>query len=197
MAEVLALRGGSALSPFRIQKLLAALSATRSSHAITGIGAQFWHFVEIDGPLDATGRATLDSLLTYGPADRPAIAGDASLIVVPRFGTISPWSSKATDIARNCNLDSVLRIERGVAFHVSTRAGAPLGDDDRSALLPLIHDRMTETVLFDVDEANRLFEHVPPRPLSTIPLRARGRAALEDANAELGLALSGDEIAYL
>ena len=197
MAEVLALRGGSALSPFRIQKLLAALSATRSSHAITGIGAQFWHFVEIDGPLDATGRATLDSLLTYGPADRPAIAGDASLIVVPRFGTISPWSSKATDIARNCNLDSVLRIERGVAFHASTRAGAPLGDDDRSALLPLIHDRMTETVLFDVDEATRLFEHVPPRPLSTIPLRARGRAALEDANAELGLALSGDEIAYL
>ena len=197
MPEVLALRGRSALSPFRIQKLLAALTAARADHGISGIAARFWHFVEVEAPLDAADRGTLESLLTYGPVDHTTGAGDASLFVVPRFGTISPWSSKATDIAHNCNLHRVRRIERGVAFDVSLRAQRALSDDDRAALLPLIHDRMTQTVLRDVDEARRLFEHVPPRPLATIPLRRRGRAALDDANAELGLALSADEVDYL
>jgi phosphoribosylformylglycinamidine synthase len=195
--EVIALRGRSALSSFRIAKLLAALAAARPQHAITRLSAHYWHFVEVERPLRADERAKLERLLTYGPLDQPADASDASLLVVPRFGTISPWSSKATDIARNCALDAVRRIERGVAFELSLRDGKPLPGDDRSALLPLIHDRMTEAVLDDVDAARRLFVHVAPRPLTTIPLRQHGRAAIDAANEALGLALSPDEIEYL
>ena len=104
--------------------------------------------------------------------------------MVPRPGTISPWSSKATDIARNCGLAAVRRIERGVAFRIACRGGAPLAADDRAALLPLIHDRMTEAVLDDLAGAAQLFAHFPPRPLATIPLLRDGRAALVAANAD-------------
>ncbi|HEX2391073.1 MAG TPA: phosphoribosylformylglycinamidine synthase [Casimicrobiaceae bacterium] len=197
MPDVLSLRGGAALSSFRVAKLLGALTAARANHGISRLSAHFWHFVEVDGTLDAAERATLESLLTYGAVDAVTGAGDAALIVIPRFGTISPWSSKATDIAHNCNLHQVRRIERGVAFDVALHGQGRLTDDDRAALLPLIHDRMTETVVDRIDDAKRLFEHVPPQPLSTLPLRERGRRALEDANARLGLALSADEIDYL
>ena len=197
MPEVLALRGRRALSPFRVAKLLAALSEVRPQHAIARIGAQYWHFVEIARPLASSERATLERLLTYGPADDGAASDAVRLLVVPRFGTISPWSSKATDIARNCGLDAVSRIERGVAFDIATRGGAPPAADDRTALLPLVHDRMTQTVIGDVAAARELFVHVEPRPLRTIPLRADGRSALERANASLGLALAPDEIDYL
>ena len=197
MPEVLALPGGAALSRFRLAKLLAALSAARPQHAITGLAARYWHFVEIARPLGDAERATLERLLTYGPADRGGGARGAALLVVPRLGTISPWSSKATDIARNCGLDAVKRIERGIAFEPSTGGGRALSGDDRAALLPLIHDRMTETVLTDVADGKRLFVHVPPRPLATIPLRAQGRAAIVAANEMLGLALASDEIDYL
>jgi len=195
--EVLALRGRRALSPFRVAKLLAALTEVRPQHAVARIGAQYWHFVEITRPLAQTGRATLDRLLTYGPADDGAASDVVRLLVLPRFGTISPWSSKATDIARNCGLDAVSRIERGVAYDVATRDGAPPSADDRAALLQLVHDRMTETVVGDLALARELFAHVEPRPLRTIPLRAEGRGALERANASLGLALAPDEIDYL
>ncbi|HEX6136309.1 MAG TPA: phosphoribosylformylglycinamidine synthase, partial [Casimicrobiaceae bacterium] len=197
MPVVLALRGGAALSRFRIVKLLAALSAVRPHHSITGLAAQYWHFVEIGRALDERERATLERLLTYGPAERPRGTSDATVVVVPRLGTISPWSSKATDIARNCGLDAVTRIERGVVFELSVEGGGPLGGGDRAALLPLIHDRMTETVLDDLAEGERLFAHVPPRPLATIPLRAQGRSAIAAANEALGLALASDEIEYL
>ena len=196
MPDVLFLRGRSALSSFRIAKLLAALTAARPGHSISGLSAHYWHFVEIDRPLGDGEHATLERLLTYGPLDRRAGAGDASLVVVPRFGTISPWSSKATDIARNCALEAVRRIERGVAIELSLRA-RHLPDDDRAALLPLIHDRMTETVVDDIEEARRLFAHVAPRPLTTIPLHREGRAAIDAANEAFGFALSAGEIEYL
>lgn len=196
MPDVLFLRGRSALSSFRIAKLLAALTAARPGHSISGLSAHYWHFVEIDRPLGDGEHATLERLLTYGPLDRRAGAGDASLVVVPRFGTISPWSSKATDIARNCALEAVRRIERGVAIELSLRA-RHLPDDDRAALLPLIHDRMTETVVDDIEEARRLFAHVAPRPLTTTPLHRGGRAAIDAANEAFGLALSAGEIEYL
>ncbi|MGE5169002.1 MAG: phosphoribosylformylglycinamidine synthase, partial [Rudaea sp.] len=198
MPEVLALRAGAALSSFRVAKLLAALGARKPGHAIATVSAHYWHFVEVARALAAAERATLDRLLTYGRA-ADATGGDAAFdcLVVPRFGTISPWSSKATDIAHNCGLDAVTRIERGIAYRIATLDGASLAADDRAALLPLLHDRMTETVVDDVSMARALFAHVPPRPLSTIPLRERGRAALEEADAALGLALSADEIDYL
>jgi len=198
MADILSLAGRPALSPFRVAKLCAGLSAARPTHRVAGITATFWHFVELAAPLADAERATLERILTYGPA--PHEGGDTSgtaLLVVPRPGTISPWSSKATDIARNCGLERVQRIERGVLFRVHVRDDAPLSAEDRAALLPLIHDRMIETVLDTVGEAARLFAHVAPRPLNTIPLLAQGHAALERANVELGLALAPDEIDYL
>ncbi|BAO30015.1 phosphoribosylformylglycinamidine synthase [Sulfuritalea hydrogenivorans sk43H] len=115
-------------------------------------------------------------------------------MVTPRLGTISPWSSKATDIARNCGFANVKRIERGTAFHVS---GAIGGEREKSALATRLHDRMTESVLDSIDAARALFQHVAPQPLSTVDLLAGGRDALVKANVELGLALSADEIDYL
>ena len=121
MPEVLALRGRSALSPFRVAKLLSAVAAIRPAHAITRLSAHYWHFIEIAGALAAAERGTLERLLTYGPADTSCDdARRPDLLVLPRFGTISPWSSKATDIARNCGLAGVARVERGVAYEVAT-----------------------------------------------------------------------------
>src|SRR6185312_6144783 len=115
--EVLAMRGRPALSSFRVAKLLAALAALRPQHAISNLAARYWHFVELGRALGASERKTLERLLTYGPSDAADEASRSpAFVVLPRFGTISPWSSKATDIARNCGLDAVTRIERGVAF---------------------------------------------------------------------------------
>ncbi len=198
MPDILSLAGRPALSPFRLAKLLQSLAQSRPGHRVTRIDATYWHFVELTHPLSATKRTTLERLLTYGPAPATTqgAAGD-TMLVVPRPGTISPWSSKATDIARNCALGAVARIERGVVYGVQCNDAATLSQGDRAALLPLLHDRMTEAVFFDMADADRLFAHVPPRPLTTIPLLAEGRAALVRADAELGLALAGDEIDYL
>jgi len=194
---ILSLRGRSALSAFRVAKLLAGIVAVRPAHHVVGISAARQHFVEVSRTLSASERATLERLLTYGPRDARGDEGGTALLVVPRPGTISPWSSKATDIAHNCGLAAVNRIERGMLLRVRTENDAPLVDGDRRALLPLIHDRMVEVVLDDERDAERLFTHLPPRPLATIPLLAQGRAALAAANAELGLALADDEIDYL
>ena len=192
MADILSLAGRPALSPFRLAKLLQGLSEAHPGHRVERIGATYLHFVELSRPLAPAESATLGELLTYGPEPREAReAGGGELLVVPRPGTISPWSSKATDIARNCGLDGVARIERGVLYRVRARGG-PLSADDRASLLPLIHDRMTEAVLDDPSQASRLFEHVKPRPLATIPV-----TGLAQANRELGLALAADEIEYL
>jgi phosphoribosylformylglycinamidine synthase len=117
------------------------------------------------------------------------------LLVVPRFGTVSPWSSKATDIAHVCGLTDIARIERGIAYYLA--GDTSLTQEQRVAIAALIHDRMTETVLDRVEAAASLFEHHAPKPLATVPVLAKGRTALEAANAELGLALSEDEIDYL
>ncbi|HYC15287.1 MAG TPA: phosphoribosylformylglycinamidine synthase, partial [Stellaceae bacterium] len=119
------------------------------------------------------------------------------LLVVPRPGTISPWASKATDIGHSCGLASIDRIERGVAYRIATRRSQPLSEADRATLLPLIHDRMTEAVFASLDDARRLFTRFGPRPLQKIELASGGRAAIEKADAAMGLALSADEIDYL
>ena len=199
MAELLSLAGRPALSPFRLAKLLQSLAQAHSAHRVAALGASYRHFVEIARPLTADEGATLERLLTYGPAGSDGAAGETGtlLLAVPRPGTISPWSSKATDIAHNCGLAAVVRVERGVEWRVRTRDAAPLAATDRAALLPLIHDRMVEAVFDDLADAARLFAHVAPRPLATIALHADGRAALVRANAELGLALADDEVDYL
>ncbi|MET0682522.1 MAG: phosphoribosylformylglycinamidine synthase [Casimicrobiaceae bacterium] len=197
MSHLLTLRGRHALSPFRVAKLHAALAASRPGHAVTTVSAEYWHFVAIDRPLSAMERETLDRLLTYGAHDRDVSANGELFVVVPRPGTISPWSSKATDIATKCGLSPIVRIERGIGFRVATRDGAPLTAADRTALLPLLHDRMTEAVLPRLEDACALFAHFPPRPLARIPLLAEGRDAIVRANVALGLALAEDEIDYL
>jgi phosphoribosylformylglycinamidine synthase len=198
MSDILSLAGRPALSSFRLAKLLQSLAAARSAHRVAAINATFAHFVEVSRPLGADERATLERLLTYGPeASAATAAANATFLVVPRPGTLSPWSSKATDIARNCGLAAVTRIERGVVYDIATRDGTPLTDADRAALLPLLHDRMIESVFTDMADAAKLFAHFPPRPLTSIALLAEGRAALERANVALGLALAPDEIDYL
>ena len=197
MPHLLTLRGRHALSPFRIAKLKAALAASRPDHAVADVSATYWHFVEVDRNLTSVELATLERLLAYGPHDCIEVDRGELFVVVPRPGTHSPWSSKATDIARNCGLAAVNRVERGVAFRVESAGGALLVAADCATLLPLLHDRMTEAVLSRLDDARALFAHFPPRPMAKIPLLAQGRAALESANTALGLALAPDEIDYL
>ena len=191
MFEILKLRGAAALSSTRLARLTESLKSALPK--LKSAAAEFWYFVELRGPLSDDERARLVDLLGATPAG--AAPAGALLLVTPRLGTISPWSSKATDIAHNCGFDKVLRIERGIAYHVDLRGGvdAPA----RAALLPLIHDRMTESVLETLNDADALFHHVEPAPLTTVDVLGKGRAELVRANGELGLALSDDEIDYL
>jgi len=182
---LLRFRGARALSDFRLAKLVRELKSAQP--AVRAVAAEFWHFVETAGEPDAEQRRLLERLLRYGSPLADESPTGERFLVVPRLGTISPWSSKATDIARNCGLAEVRRIERGTLFYV--KAGkAP----DRARIGALLHDRMTESVLASLEEADELFQHVAPRPLGQVALQE-----LEEANARLGLALNEEEIAYL
>jgi phosphoribosylformylglycinamidine synthase len=184
---VLRYRGARALSDFRLAKLLHEIRKAHS--AVRGVAAEFWHFIEADAQPDADGKRLLERLLRYGTAAQGEHAKDTLFLVVPRLGTISPWSSKATDIARNCGLKGVRRIERGVAYYLAGASGAA---HVRAPIATLLHDRMTESVLASLDEVDGLFRQVPPRALGHVAL-----GKLAEANARLGLALSEDEIDYL
>jgi len=189
MAQILFLRGAAAFSAFRLQRLKSALLAAASG--VTDVSAVYWHFVAVRDSLACDAREALSALLEESRAASPE-AGELFL-VVPRLGTISPWSSKATDIAWNCGLDAVERIERGIAFRVQGK----IGDADRAKIAALLHDRMTESVMADFEETAKLFQHFEPKPLTSVDVLSGGRAALVEANGRLGLALSEDEIDYL
>ena len=139
------LRGAPALSDFRRTKLLAKLQSRLAG--VTGVYAEFMHFAELSSELDEQSAQVLDRLLRYGPSVPVEEPAGELVLVVPRFGTISPWSSKATDIARNCGLSQVLRLERGIAYYVSGELSA----DERATLKAELHDRMTELALNDLD----------------------------------------------
>jgi phosphoribosylformylglycinamidine synthase len=185
---MLILPGAVAFTPARTAKVLARVRT--GNPGVTALAARYVHFADATRALTPDERALLDRLLTYGPRRAPASLAGERLVVVPRIGTISPWSSKATDIAQICGLAAVRRLERGVEWTV---AGAV---SDAAALRAALHDRMTEAVLASADDAGVLFQHAAPRPLTRISL-AGGRAALERANADMGLALAPDEIDYL
>ncbi|HEU4781200.1 MAG TPA: phosphoribosylformylglycinamidine synthase [Steroidobacteraceae bacterium] len=190
------LLGASAVSDFRIAKLRPALEAVQSG--IGSISARFLHFVDLSRDLDARESTLLERLLTYGPHE-DAQNGNRStaateIVVVPRFGTISPWSSKATDIAHVCGLDAVRRIERGILWRFE--GTKKLTREETVRLAAPVFDRMTEVALLERVDATRLFVKEKTRPLRIVSL-ARGRDALVTANTELGLALSDDEIDYL
>ncbi len=194
--------GGNALSDFRAQALLARLQTV--SARITGISARAVHWVWTDAPLDAATRERFAALLNYGEPAMADAQGDL-VVVTPRFGTVSPWASKATDIARNCGL-SLRRVERVVEYRIATKSGLlgaltggakPLTADELNACAALLHDRMTESACFSRDDSAHLFDARTAEPLAHVDVLGAGRAALEAANAQFGLALSGDEIDYL
>ena len=191
MAEFLALRGSAAFSASRLARLQKSVGDIVSG---IGLAADHWYFVELEAPLNADETARLKDLLGI-PATLPAPPAGRLLLVTPRLGTISPWSSKATDIAKNCGFAAVKRIERAVAYHVAFPVSGEVARE--SALAARLHDRMTESVLDSIDAARALFHHVAPQPLASIDLQGGGRTALMAANVELGLALSEDEIDYL
>ncbi|WP_455916670.1 phosphoribosylformylglycinamidine synthase [Pantoea agglomerans] len=190
MMEIL--RGSPALSAFRITKLLARF---QDAHLpVSDIYAEYVHFADVSTPLAADEKARLQRLLKYGPSLAEHTPEGRLILVTPRPGTISPWSSKATDIAHNCDLPQVLRLERGLAFYVK----APqLTDAQWSLLAALLHDRMMEVVLSDLNQAEQLFAHHQPAPLQSVDVLGEGRDALDKANRKLGLALADDEIDYL
>lgn len=188
---MLILRGTPALSAFRHGKLLEQL--TQKVPAVTGLYAEFAHFAEVSSALDGNEEQVLARLLQYGPSVPVQEPSGRLFLVVPRFGTISPWSSKATDIAHNCGLGKIQRLERGIAYYVAGELSAA----DAEAVAAVLHDRMTQLVLARLEEAAALFSHAQPKPLNVVDVLAGGRAALEAANLQLGLALAEDEIDYL
>ena len=197
---MLILRGSSALSSFRLQKLLDGLTA--AGLPARAVSAEFVHVVETSADLTPAERGVLDQLLTYGPRRTPATVTGLLQVVAPRPGTISPWSSKATDIAHICGLASIQRIERVIAYTVDLGPVAKFPRSNLDAaqsqtLRAKLHDRMTETVFGDLEACAALFRHEAPRPMNSIPVLAAGRSALVVANKYLGLALADDEIDYL
>ncbi|ENM5750936.1 phosphoribosylformylglycinamidine synthase [Vibrio mimicus] len=187
------LRGSPALSEFRVNKLL---TACREQHLpVTGIYAEFMHFADLKAELNPQELEKLEKLLTYGPTIQEHEPQGLLLLVTPRPGTISPWSSKATDIAHNCGLRSIKRLERGTAYYVETET--PLTEAQVVTLKALLHDRMMEVVFAKLTDAQQLFSVAEPAPMSQVDVLAGGRRALEEANVSLGLALAEDEIDYL
>ncbi|GGO88845.1 phosphoribosylformylglycinamidine synthase [Marinobacterium nitratireducens] len=190
---MLVLRGAPALSAFRHDKLLSSLQS--KVPAITALYGEYVHFADLKQDLTAAQQEVLDRILRYGPKAESGAPEGELMLVVPRPGTISPWSSKATDIAHNCGLAEVKRLERGVAYYI--QASAALDQAQRDLVRAELHDRMVEAVLDSVDAASALFIEEAPRPLSTVDILAGGRDALVEANGRLGLALAEDEIDYL
>ncbi|MDK8465039.1 phosphoribosylformylglycinamidine synthase [Marinobacter sp. SS13-12] len=190
---MLELRGAPALSPFRSRKLHTRIQDIVPE--VEHVYAEFMHFTDLESPLSESDQVVLDRLLTYGPSV-PAEEPDGVLfLVVPRPGTLSPWSSKATDIARNCGLKQIRRIERGTAYYI--KASRKLGLAQREKIAALLHDRMTQKVFHEMGGAELLFHTDEPRTLNRIPVLSGGRQALVEANRSLGLALAEDEIDYL
>lgn len=196
--QLLHFEGGNALSVFRAQALLPRLQAV--SPRITGVFARHVHWVWSESRLDASDADKVQALLRYGD-DYTGPTDGALIVVAPRLGTVSPWASKATDIAHNCGL-TLKRVERVTEFRLTLKSGLlggakALSAEELQAAAALLHDRMTESVLLAREDATHLFDEQPGKPMAHVDVLGQGRAALESANTEFGLALSDDEIDYL
>ena len=194
--------GGNALAPHQVQALLPKLQAINPK--IIGVHARHVHWVAADHALASGESDTLSGLLTYGDPYQGSTEGDL-IVVMPRLGTVSPWASKATDIAHNCGL-KIRRVERVTEYRLTLKAGLlgaitggnkPLAPAELTAAAALLHDRMTESVALSRDEATHLFDEKPGQAMEHVDVLGQGRAALESANKTFGLALSDDEIDYL
>lgn len=193
MSVVLPLRGVTALSDFRVEKLLQKAAAAGLPDA--KLESEFWYFVSSENTLDAATVEKLQALLeAQSVASTPkAQSGLHLFLITPRLGTISPWASKATNIAENCGIQDIERIERGMAVWIH----GDLTAEQQQQWAALLHDRMTESVLTDIDAAAQLFHHIQSETFSSVDVLAGGKEALVKANSEMGLALSPDEIDYL
>jgi len=192
---MLILRGAPTLSSFRINKLL-----TECQLLVPELGnvyAEYVHFADLNRPLTDDSLATLKKLLTYGSQKEVGETKGAFVLVVPRPGTISPWSSKATDIALNCGLSEINRLERGISWYLQASNCEELSSDELDKLKPLLHDRMMEVTFPSLQNAEVLFESHQPKPLTSVDILNGGQQALAQANTNLGLALAEDEIEYL
>ena len=187
MSQILKLRGAPALSASRHARLSESLLAVLPK--LRGLAAEYWYLVELSAPLEGDELARLVDLLGAHPETPNQPAGE-TVFVTPRLGTISPWSSKASDIVRQCGFDKVVRVERGILYSLDARGRVESAHG-------LVHDRMTESVLPAVEAGEALFHHYAPQPLATVDVLGTGREALVAANLELGMALSEDEIDYL
>ena len=193
MSVVLPLRGVTALSDFRVEKLLQKAAALGLPEV--KLKSEFWYFVGSEKALDAATVEKLQALLAAQSVEQTPEAREGLhlFLVTPRLGTISPWASKATNIAENCGLEGIERIERGMAVWLEGR----LNDEQKQQWAALLHDRMTESVLPDFQTASKLFHHLESETFSTVDVLGGGKEALVKANTEMGLALSADEIDYL
>ena len=193
MSVVLPLRGVTALSDFRVEKLFQKAAALGLPEV--KLSSEFWYFVGSEKALDAATVEKLQALLAAQSVEQTPKASESLhlFLVTPRLGTISPWASKATNIAENCGLEGIERIERGMAVWLE---GA-LTDGQKQQWAALLHDRMTESVLTDIDAAAQLFHHIQSETFSSVDVLGGGKEALVKANTEMGLALSADEIDYL
>ncbi|WP_404851483.1 phosphoribosylformylglycinamidine synthase [Colwellia sp. RSH04] len=187
------LRGAPALSEFRVNKLLAQCETQQLP--VTDIYAEYAHFAQLNDELTTEEDNVLKQLLTYGPTIEEHQPQGLLLLVTPRPGTISPWSSKSTDIAHNCGLNKVVRLERGLAYYVEV--SDKLSTEQQAQLTSLLHDRMMESVFSDLSQASDLFASSEPGEFTSIDIQTGGKAALINANVELGLALADDEVNYL
>ena len=187
--------GSPALSSFRQDKLVKQIQELTPT--ISQITSHFIHFVDADKTLTDEDSHVLEKLLRYGPHVAETSREGELILVVPRAGTISPWSSKATDIAHNCSLEFINRIERGVAYHIQCSEGVQLSAEQKTTVANCLHDRMIEMVLNNFDDANCLFDQHQPTAGEVINIIESGVDALKEANQRLGLAMSDDEIDYL
>jgi phosphoribosylformylglycinamidine synthase len=185
--------GAPALSPFRLDHSLCALQAEDTR--VTALGCRWLHFVDESRPLADAELGLLGKLLTYGPRTELHEERGQRVLVTPRIGTESPWSSKATDIVHVCGLDAIRRVERGTVYFI--QATAELKQTELRKLAAHLHDRMTESIWIDSIDPRGLFHSAAPRPLRIVKLGTDGHAALARANRDWGLALSNDEIDYL
>jgi phosphoribosylformylglycinamidine synthase len=190
--------GAAALSAFKSSKLLLNLQARLPQ--VEAFSAQFAHFLDCTEELTNHDLEVIHALLLYGASftsstESENTVSSLSRVVVPRPGTISPWSSKASDILHNCGLAKVERVERGTVFTV--QLSRPLETAELAILDDMLHDRMTQAILSDVSKASCLFRHAEPQAMASVDILGQGRLALSAANSALGLALAEDEIDYL
>ncbi len=191
---MLQLRGNIARSASRLRRILAELHPALPQ--VRAMTAEYWHFIDLADTLDPAQDLALKRLLHYGPNTPPNTSEGQPFIVVPRLGTVSPWSTKATDIAHRCGLAQIKRIERGLAWYVDTEQDE-LNQAECTQICKHIHDPMTESVLLEFSQTERLFQTFTPQPLTHVDVLHEGKAALVTANQTWGLALSNEEIEYL